>query len=48
MYHKDYIGNQTLAEQIDLVEDMDTINARKVEFDEEVRTWIKIEKVTGI
>jgi len=48
LYHKDYIGNQTLAKQIDLVEDMDTINARKVEFDEEVRTWIKIEKVTGI
>ena len=48
LHHKDYIGDQTLAKQIDLVEDMDTNNARKVEFDEEVRTWIKIEKVTGI
>lgn len=46
--HKDYIGTQTLANQVDLVEDMDTDNARKVEIDDEVRTWIIIEKVADI
>ena len=45
--HKDYIGTQTLAIKIDLVDEMDTGNARKVEIDEDVQTWIKIEKTTG-
>ncbi|HEC44066.1 MAG TPA: isoleucine--tRNA ligase [Bacteroides sp.] len=47
LQHKDYIGTQTLAIQIDLVDEMDTGNARKVEIDEDVQTWIKIEKASG-
>ncbi|MFC2112981.1 isoleucine--tRNA ligase [Bacteroidota bacterium] len=43
--HRDYIATQTLANQIDLVEDLDTENARKVEIDEDIKTWIRIEKV---
>jgi isoleucyl-tRNA synthetase len=48
LHHRDYIGSQTLANQVDLVEKLDTENARKVEIDEEVQTWIRIEKVAGI
>jgi isoleucyl-tRNA synthetase len=47
LQHKDYIGTQTLANKIDLVDEMDTGNARKVEIEEDVQTWIKIEKDTG-
>jgi isoleucyl-tRNA synthetase len=47
-FHKDYIGAQTLARHVDLVEEMDTKNARKVDIDDDVQTWIIIEKVTGI
>jgi isoleucyl-tRNA synthetase len=47
-YHRDYIGIQTLAPEVDLVDDMDHENARKVEIDENVETWIRIEKLTGI
>jgi isoleucyl-tRNA synthetase len=46
--HEAYISTQTLARKVDLVEELDTSNARKVEIDDEVQTWIKIEKVTGI
>jgi isoleucyl-tRNA synthetase len=48
LHHRDYIGTQTLASSIELVEEMDTENARKIEIDEDVQTWIKIEKITGI
>lgn len=48
MHHREYIGTQTLAREVDLVEDMDRENARKVEIDDDVQTWIKIEKITGI
>ncbi|MFC2115559.1 isoleucine--tRNA ligase [Bacteroidota bacterium] len=47
-HHKEYIAAQTLARQLDLVENMDKKNARKVEIDEEVQTWISIEKVADI
>lgn len=46
--HKDYIGTQTLARQVELVEKLDPENARKVEIDENIRTWIRIEKVADI
>ncbi len=48
LQHKEYIGTQTLANQVDLVEKLDTENARKVEIDEQVQTWIRIEKISGI
>jgi isoleucyl-tRNA synthetase len=48
MRHKEYIGSQTLASMLDLVEDLDTENARKIELEESVMTWVKIEKVAGI
>jgi isoleucyl-tRNA synthetase len=47
-YHESYISAQTLARQIDLVKELDIENARKVELDEDVQTWIMIEKVAGI
>ena len=47
-HYKDYIGTQTLAIKVDLVENLDTENARKVEIGEDLRTWIKIEKATDI
>ena len=48
LQHRDYICSQTLASRLDLVEEMDKENARKAELDENVLTWVKIEKVTGI
>ena len=42
--HKGNIGIQTLAEHVQLVDDMDTNDARKVELEEGLYTWIKIEK----
>lgn len=45
--HKGNIGLQTLAEDVQLVDDMDTENARKVELEEGLYTWMRIEKITG-
>jgi isoleucyl-tRNA synthetase len=42
--HRENIGMQTLAERVQLVDDMDTVGARKVELEEGLYTWIKIEK----
>ncbi|MFO7924354.1 MAG: isoleucine--tRNA ligase [Bacteroidales bacterium] len=44
--HKDYIGSQTLASGIELVEEISSNNAKKVEIDEGVETLIKIERLT--
>ncbi len=45
--HREYIGSQTLAAGIDLVEEMSGNNARQVEIDEGVETLIRIERVKG-
>ena len=45
--HKENIGVQTLAEQVQLVDDMDTQDARKVELEEGLFTWMRIEKISG-
>jgi isoleucyl-tRNA synthetase len=45
--HRENIGLQTLAESVQLVDDMDTGNARKVELEEGLFTWMKIEKING-
>jgi isoleucyl-tRNA synthetase len=41
--HKDYIGSQTLAESVDLVESLNN-NADEIEIDKDIKTLIKIEK----
>ena len=42
--HKAYIGNQTLAKSIDLVETLNN-NADEIEIDQSIKTRIKIEKL---
>jgi isoleucyl-tRNA synthetase len=44
--HRENIGTQTLADSVQLVDDMDTENARKVELEEGLYTWMKIEKIS--
>jgi len=44
--HRENIGIQTLADSVQLVEEMDTKNARKVELEEGLYTWMKIEKIS--
>lgn len=46
--HRENIGIQTLADRIQLVEEMDTKNARKVELEEGLYTWMKIEKISSV
>jgi isoleucyl-tRNA synthetase len=43
--HKKYIGDQTLADTIILVDELDRGNARIIEFEEGNSTWISIERV---
>ena len=43
--HRDYIGSQTLASNIELVEEISGNSAKAVEIDEGVQTLIKIQKV---
>jgi len=43
--HKDYICAQTLADSIELVENVDSVKARVVEIDKDVMAQIEIEKV---
>lgn len=43
--HKSYIGTQTLAESINLVDNFGENNAKELEIDDEIATFIKIEKV---
>ena len=45
--HREYIGSQTLAATIELVEEMSSNNARTVEIDEGVETLIQIERLEG-
>jgi isoleucyl-tRNA synthetase len=45
--HRENIGIQTLAEHVRLVDDMDTEKARKVELEEGLYTWMKIEKISS-
>ncbi|MFW5916220.1 MAG: isoleucine--tRNA ligase [Bacteroidota bacterium] len=42
--HKDYIGNQTLAESVNLVDSLNN-HADEIEIDKNVKTLIKIEKI---
>jgi len=44
--HKKYIGSQTLAKEVRLVDKLDKTNSRKVEIDDDITTLLKIEKVT--
>jgi isoleucyl-tRNA synthetase len=44
--HKEYIVSQTLAKEIDLVENLDRNMSRRVEIDDDIVTWLKIEKLT--
>jgi len=43
--HKKYIGSQTLAKEINLVDKLDKANSRKVEIDDDIETLLKIEKI---
>jgi isoleucyl-tRNA synthetase len=44
--HRVNIGIQTLADSVQLVDDMDTQNARKVELEDGLYTWMRIEKIS--
>jgi len=44
--HKEYIVSQTLARDIALVENLDRNNSRQVEIDDDIVTWLKIEKLS--
>ncbi|MFC2104036.1 isoleucine--tRNA ligase [Bacteroidota bacterium] len=44
--HKDYIGAQTLARSIDLVDKFEQNSVHFVEIDEEIKTNIKIDKIS--
>ncbi len=43
--HSNYIGSQTLANNIDLVENIDAENSKNLEIDKDIKTIIKIVKV---
>ena len=43
--HTDYIGSQTLANTIELVDHLNDQNARKVEIDDQIETFIRIERL---
>lgn len=43
--HKKYIGSQTLAKEINLVDKLDKANSRKVVIDDDIVTLLKIEKI---
>jgi isoleucyl-tRNA synthetase len=43
--HKNYIGTQTLALQIELVDNLEPNISKSVEIDESIKTLIKIEKL---
>jgi len=44
--HKNYIGAQTLAGKISLVNDLDRENAKIVELEDGILTWIRIDRIT--
>ncbi len=44
--YSQHIGNQTLAERVELVDEIDTESAREVELDDEIKTFIQIKKLT--
>jgi isoleucyl-tRNA synthetase len=43
--HKEYIVSQTLAKEIILVENLDKNTSRQVEIDDDIITWLKIERI---
>jgi isoleucyl-tRNA synthetase len=43
--HKEYIVSQTLAKEINLVEKLDKNKSRQVEIDDDIITWLKIERL---
>jgi len=44
--HKDYIGSQTLAVSVDLVESLDGSDAKAVEIEQGVESYIRIKKLS--
>lgn len=44
--HRDYIGSQTLASAIELVEELSSNNAKSIEIDEGVETLIQIQRLS--
>ena len=44
--HKDYIGSQTLATSVELVDNLTEENAKAVEIEQGVESFIMIEKVS--
>jgi isoleucyl-tRNA synthetase len=43
--HKEYIVSQTLAKEIILVDNLDKNTSRQVEIDDDIITWLKIERI---
>lgn len=44
--HKEYIGSQTLAKEVRLVDKLDKTNSRKVKIDDDITTLLRVEKVS--
>jgi len=44
--HKDYIGSQTLAESVSLVEKIEGEDAKEVEIEAGIETYIRIKKLS--
>jgi isoleucyl-tRNA synthetase len=44
--HREYIVSQTLAKEIDLIDNLNRNDSRQVEIDDDIVTWLKIEKLT--
>ena len=43
--HKNYIGSQTLASKVELVENISLKEAKLIEIEEDVKTLVKVEKI---
>jgi isoleucyl-tRNA synthetase len=43
--HKDYIGSQTLAVSVELVDNLDVENARRIEIEDDIHTLITVDKI---
>jgi isoleucyl-tRNA synthetase len=43
--HKEYIVSQTLAKEINLADNLDKNTSRQVEIDDDIITWLKIERI---
>jgi isoleucyl-tRNA synthetase len=43
--HREYIGSQTLAVSVELVDNLDVENARRIEIEDDIHTLISVDKI---